>query len=286
MTILRTLGTRIIIYIDDILVMAPSKKLGQEHTECLVFLLENLGFTVIRQKSLTDPTQEIDFLGLVADSVLMELRLPGSKIKNIRTNAKALLQMVQPMAREVSRLLGKLTHATHSMRAAPPPPPFLQTHPSMPASCLADSAGLLPSLPSNKRGEREFELAGHSPNFMEREAHSRLHENETPYSEVQICLATVVKTQRFAFCFTQWERALTECSHCVRQNARSFSRGCVLVTFKKKMLPLEKMSLCISNCRNDLSEPTRTRRSRCRSFGFQELSSELTFRIEQSMSVT
>ena len=55
---------------------------------------------------------------------------------------------------------------------------------------------------------------------------------------------------------------------------------------KKKMLPLEKMSLCISNCRNDLSEPTRTRRSRCRSFGFQELSSELTFRIEQSMSMT
>ena len=82
-TILRTLGMRIIIYIDDILVMAPSKELAQEHTECLIFLLENLGFTVNRQKSLTDPTQEIDFLGLVADSVLMEFRLPGSKIKNI-----------------------------------------------------------------------------------------------------------------------------------------------------------------------------------------------------------
>ena len=49
-----------------------------------------------------DPTQEIDFLGLVADSVLMELRLPGSKIKNIQSDAKALLQMVQPTAREVS----------------------------------------------------------------------------------------------------------------------------------------------------------------------------------------
>ena len=118
-TILRTLGMRIIIYIDDILVMAPSKELAQEHTECLIFLLDNLGFTVNRQKSLTDPTQEIDLLGLVADSVLMELRLPGSQIKNIRSDAKALLQMVQPTAREVSRLLGKLTHATHAMRAAP-----------------------------------------------------------------------------------------------------------------------------------------------------------------------
>ena len=39
---------------------------------------------------------------------------------------------------------------------------------------------------------------------------SRLHESETPYSKVQICLATAMKTQRFAFCFTQWERALTD----------------------------------------------------------------------------
>ena len=52
-TILRTLGMRIIIYIDNILVMAPSKELAQEHTECLIFLLENRGFTVNRQKSLT-----------------------------------------------------------------------------------------------------------------------------------------------------------------------------------------------------------------------------------------
>ena len=59
-TILRTLGMRIIIYIDDIRVIAPSKELAQEHTECLKFLLE--GFTVNRKKSLTDPTEEIDFL--------------------------------------------------------------------------------------------------------------------------------------------------------------------------------------------------------------------------------
>ena len=36
----------------------------------------------------------------------------------------------------------------------------------------------------------------------------RLHESETPYSKIQICLATVMKTQRFAFRFPQWERAL------------------------------------------------------------------------------
>ena len=39
-------------------------------------------------------------------------------------------------------------------------------------------------------------------------ASPRLHESETPHSKIQICLATVMKTQRFAFCFPQWERAL------------------------------------------------------------------------------
>ena len=118
-TILRSLGMRIIIYIDDILIMAPSKEMAQQHTDCLIFLLENLGFTVNRKKSLTDPTQEIEFLGLITDSIQMELQLPGSKIKSIRSDAKTLLQTSQPTAREVSRLLGKLTHASYAMRAAP-----------------------------------------------------------------------------------------------------------------------------------------------------------------------
>ena len=99
--------------------LAPSKGIAQQQTDCLIFLLENLGFTINRQKSPTDPSQEIELLGLIADSIQMELQLPGSKIKNIRSDAKTLLQASQPTAREVSRLLGNLTHATHAMRAAP-----------------------------------------------------------------------------------------------------------------------------------------------------------------------
>ena len=47
-----------------------------------------------------------------------------------------------------------------------------------------------------------------TPVFVWVRMSSRLHESETPYSEILICLATAMKTQRFAFCFTQWERAL------------------------------------------------------------------------------
>ena len=47
-----------------------------------------------------------------------------------------------------------------------------------------------------------------TPVFVSVRLSPRLHESETPYSKIQICLATVMKTQRFAFCFPQWERAL------------------------------------------------------------------------------
>ena len=173
-TILRTLGMRIIIYIDDILVMAPSKEIAQQHTDCLIFLLENLGFTINRQKSLTDPSQEIEFLGLIADSIQMELQLPGSKIKNIRSDATTLLQASQPTAREVSRLLGKLTHATHAMRAAPPPPPpplFFRHLQSCLHAALQPMQDYTQPCPLTEEAREELSWWVTPPNLLEWEIH-------------------------------------------------------------------------------------------------------------------
>ena len=148
---------------------APSREIAQQHTDCQIFLLEKLGFTIIRQKSLIDPSQEIELLGPIAASIQMELQLQGSKIKNIRSDAKTLLQASQPTPREVSRSLGKLTHATHTMRAAPLFIRHLQT-------CL--HAALQPmqgywhsTLPSDRRGKRRTVMVGHSPNMLEWEIH-------------------------------------------------------------------------------------------------------------------
>ena len=59
MTILRSLGLRLIIYIDDILLMAEKEPLTREHTAALIFLLENLGFIINHPKSILTPKQEI-----------------------------------------------------------------------------------------------------------------------------------------------------------------------------------------------------------------------------------
>ena len=60
MTLLRSWDIRIIIYIDDMLILADSKEEASKHLEVLVFLLEALGFIINQEKSLLSPVQEID----------------------------------------------------------------------------------------------------------------------------------------------------------------------------------------------------------------------------------
>ena len=116
---LRSIGLRMIIYIDDMLIMAPSPTVAREHTAGLIFLLENLGFIINHPKSVLTPTQEILFLGFTISSTTMEIRLPGDKIKQIRQDARKLLDTQYPQALALSRLLGKLNHAAQAIPPAP-----------------------------------------------------------------------------------------------------------------------------------------------------------------------
>ena len=75
------MGIRILIYMDDMLLMANSKKSIQEHTYATLFLLENLRFIINHKNSILDPSQEMEFLGMMINSQMMELKLPGEKIK-------------------------------------------------------------------------------------------------------------------------------------------------------------------------------------------------------------
>ena len=54
-----------------------------QHLETLLWILQALGFIVNQDKSVFTPAQQIEFLGLVVNSVSMELSLPGEKLKQI-----------------------------------------------------------------------------------------------------------------------------------------------------------------------------------------------------------
>lgn len=79
--VLREMGIRLIIYIDDMLIMAESETLLKDHVAGTVYLLENLGFVINLPKSILEPQRTIDFLGFQVDSSTMELKLPGNKME-------------------------------------------------------------------------------------------------------------------------------------------------------------------------------------------------------------
>ena len=66
--LLRELGIRMIIYIDDMLILAESRSMAQDQVSGVVYLLECLGFIVNFNKSVLEPTQTLEFLGVMVDT--------------------------------------------------------------------------------------------------------------------------------------------------------------------------------------------------------------------------
>ena len=73
-----------VVYIDNILPMAESAEQVTLHLEALLCLLTGLGFIINVPKSVTFPTQQIEFLGLQEHSTTLHLSLPGEKLHHIR----------------------------------------------------------------------------------------------------------------------------------------------------------------------------------------------------------
>ena len=105
-----------IVYMDDILLMADTAAQVKSHLEALIFLLTGLGFIINVPKSITTPTQHI---GLKVDSVSLHLSLPGEKLHYIRMEVRQHLQRPQVIARQLAQLIGKLHAASQAVLPAP-----------------------------------------------------------------------------------------------------------------------------------------------------------------------
>ena len=80
---LRRLNVQVIIYLDDMLLMARSKEELIQNRDTLIYLLQHLGFVINKKKSSLSPSQTIEFLGLEINSMLMSLSLPQEKLVKI-----------------------------------------------------------------------------------------------------------------------------------------------------------------------------------------------------------
>ena len=110
---------RMILYLDDFLILGSSYQEVQRNTIMAVTLLDNLGFTVNREKSHLILTQVITFLGFVINFTLETLSLAEEKVLKVESMCKsAILNPTMP-PRQLASLLGTLESCRLAIWQAP-----------------------------------------------------------------------------------------------------------------------------------------------------------------------
>ena len=92
---IRAKGILIIIYLDDILLAAPTFEECNRNTSFVIDLLKSLGFRINREKGELIPSHHIPFLGFTMDSIQMSVSLPMQKILSIQSMATFLKDSLQ-----------------------------------------------------------------------------------------------------------------------------------------------------------------------------------------------
>ena len=80
---LRQQGYMSVIFVDDSYLQGDTKQECLQNIEATVSLLESLGFAIHEGKSILNPTQEIEFLGFVFNSVTMTISIKKGKTEAI-----------------------------------------------------------------------------------------------------------------------------------------------------------------------------------------------------------
>ena len=116
---LRRKAIRVLIYLDDFLLLAATVEEAVKNTQLVVTLLQSLGFTINLKKSLLIPIQVITFLGFQIDSVCMKISLPAEKANKILYCCRRLLDSQSITLRNLASLLGLLESSRPAIWRAP-----------------------------------------------------------------------------------------------------------------------------------------------------------------------
>lgn len=119
LAVLRRLGIRMTIYLDDILVMNQSAAQLIQDRDSIIWTLRLLGFLINWEKSDLNPKQTMTFMGMVVDAENMSLSLPEGKVADIRDKCSRLLEQKRVTVRDVAAIVGKMTATLLAVLPAP-----------------------------------------------------------------------------------------------------------------------------------------------------------------------
>lgn len=107
-SLLRKAGIRLIIYLDDILLIAESPEKLTQARDTTLFLLQSLGFVINLGKSKLTPCQVLDFLGFQINTQKMTFYLSKEKVTKLKKSCREVLSTKNLTVRELAKITGKL----------------------------------------------------------------------------------------------------------------------------------------------------------------------------------
>ena len=116
---LRKQGLRLVAYLDDILIIGNSRLAALQAVREVINLFESLGFLIQQEKSVTDPAQSLEYIGLVINTVTMSFSLPEKKREKLLGQCSKAYTSKTVSLKELASLLGILNWASQSVEYAP-----------------------------------------------------------------------------------------------------------------------------------------------------------------------
>ena len=194
---------KVVTYLDDIFITAPTKEQCTEHLNTVITLLRQLGFS-IAWKKIAGPSQKIIFLGIGIDSLAMKRYLPREKVIAYTILLQEYLQRTRASLRQLQRLAGILSFSSQVVSSGRP----YQQH-------------VLNLLRSVRRPHHKVILHQEVKNDIQWFIDILQHSNSTPIRKIS-CEKTIVYTdasQKGAgmvcnedWCYIEWEKDLPHIS--------------------------------------------------------------------------
>ena len=125
-SLIRKLKIRIVIYIDDMLVMAATLSEKEIARDTVIQIFQALGFVINFAKSDLTPKQIMEFLGIIVNSIEMTFSIPQAKIEKLTKISLEMLEKGEPSVRELSSIIGKLRATAPAFTHAPLQVRYLQ----------------------------------------------------------------------------------------------------------------------------------------------------------------
>jgi hypothetical protein len=105
---LQAKGHRVILYIDDMLILGDSRNACERTVTEVRALFRELGAIVNAEKSVFTPSQTTEYLGFVLDSKKMTISAPKYKLTNMTKGIKKFIRKGVATPRDVASVLGKI----------------------------------------------------------------------------------------------------------------------------------------------------------------------------------